>query len=124
MKKTMITIVSLLLLSGACWSDDMETNASEAKYYDNAKVVRIKSVEGEGFVQRSYDEGDEEATADLPLFEKDTVGTTDGRLAVYLGRLNYLRLDADTVVVLEKIPQLRQHRPDGAPGAGEHLPRH
>jgi hypothetical protein len=108
MKKTLLTIVSLLLLSGACWSDDTETNANEAKYYDNAKVVRIKSVEGEGFVKRSYEEGDEEATADLPLFEKDTVGTTDGRLAVYLGRLNYLRLDADSVVVLEKVPQLRR----------------
>ena len=108
MKKTLITIVSLLLLSGVCWSDDLETNASEAKYYDNAKVVRIKSVEGEGFVRRSYEEGDEEATADLPLFEKDTIGTTDGRLAVYLGRLNYLRLDADSVVVLEKVPQLRR----------------
>ena len=70
--------------------------------------MRIKSVEGEGFVQRSYEEGDEEATADLPLFEKDTVGTTDGRLAVYLGRLNYLRLDADSLVVLEKVPQLRR----------------
>ena len=108
MKKTLITFVSLLLLSGACWAADMETNANEAKYYDNAKVVRIKSVEGEGFVQRSYDEGNEEATANLPLFEKDTVGTTDGRLAVYLGRLNYLRLNADTVVVLEKVPQLRK----------------
>ena len=108
MKKTLITFVSLLLLSGACWAADMETNANEAKYCDNAKVVRIKSVEGEGFVQRSYDEGNEEATANLPLFEKDTVGTTAGRLAVYLGRLNYLRLNADTVVVLEKVPQLRK----------------
>ncbi len=108
MKKTLITFVSLLLLSGACWSDDMEANANTAKYYDNAKVVRIKSVEGEGFVQRSYDEGNEEATANLPLFEKDTVGTTDGRLAVYLGRLNYLRLDTDSVVLLEKVPQLRK----------------
>jgi len=108
MKKTLIPFVSLLLLAGACWSADMETNANEAKYYDNAKVVRIKSVEGEGFVQRSYDEGNEEATANLPLFEKDTVGTTDGRLAVYLGRLNFLRLNADTVVVLEKVPQLRK----------------
>ncbi len=108
MKKTLITFVSLLLLSGACWSADMEANANEAKYYDNAKVVRIKSVEGEGFVQRSYDEGNEEATANLPLFEKDTVGTTEGRLAIYLGRLNYLRLNADTVVVLEKVPPLRK----------------
>ncbi|MBN2346609.1 MAG: hypothetical protein JXO51_09500 [Candidatus Aminicenantes bacterium] len=108
MKKTLIACLTLFLLSAWAWSDPTEENANEAKYYDNAKVVRIKSVEGEGFIQRSYDEGNEEATANLPLFEKDIVGTTDGRLAVYLGRLNYLRLDADTVVVLEKVPQLRQ----------------
>ena len=108
MKKTMIAIASLLLLSSVCWSQDMDANANEVKYYDNAKVVRIKNVEGEGFVQRSYDEGNEEATANLPVFEKDTVGTTEGRLAVYLGRMNYLRLAGDTVVVLEKIPQLRK----------------
>ncbi len=106
MKKTMIAIVSMLLLSGVCWSDTMEAN--EAKYYDNAKVVRIKNVDGEGFVQRSYEEGNEEATVNLPLFEKDTVGTTEGRLGIYLGRLNYLRLDADSIVMLEKIPQLRK----------------
>lgn len=108
MKKTLIIFASLLLLAVACWAEDVETNANEAKYYDNAKVVRVKSVEGEGFVRRSYDEGMEEATVNLPLFEKDVVGTTDGRLAVYLGRLNYLRLDADTVVVLEKVPALRR----------------
>lgn len=106
MKKTMIALVSMLLLSGVCWSDTFE--ASEAKYYDNAKVVRIKNVDGEGFVQRSYEEGNEEATVNLPLFEKDTVGTTEGRLGIYLGRLNYLRLDAGSIVILERIPQLRK----------------
>ena len=89
-------------------ADDTENTASEAKYYDNAKVIRIKNVEGEGFVQRSYDEGYEEATPNLPLFEKDTVGTTAGRLGIYLGRLNYLRLDSDTMVELLNIPQLRK----------------
>ena len=108
MKKTMIAIACLLLLAGACWSQDSETNGNEVKYYDNAKVVRIKNVDGEGFVQRSYEEGNEEATANLPLFEKDTVGTTEGRLGIYLGRLNYLRLDSDSTVVLEKIPELRK----------------
>ncbi|HEX7502843.1 MAG TPA: FecR domain-containing protein, partial [Acidobacteriota bacterium] len=108
MKKTIIIIASLLLLASICWTADMDVNANDVKYYDNAKVVRIKNVEGEGFVQRSYDEGNEEATANLPLFEKDTVGTTEGQLAVYLGRMNYLRLGADSTVVLEKIPQLRK----------------
>ena len=98
MKKIMIAIVSILLLAGVLLADDTENTAGEAKYYDNAKVIRIKNVEGEGFVQRSYEGGNEEATPNLPLFEKDTVGTTSGRLGIYLGRLNYLRLDSDTIV--------------------------
>jgi hypothetical protein len=108
MKKTMIAIASLLLAAGVLVADSTENSPSEAKYYDNAKVIRIKNVEGEGFVQRSYDEGNEEATPNLPLFEKDTVGTTAGRLGIYLGRLNYMRLDSDTQVQLLGIPQLRK----------------
>jgi hypothetical protein len=108
MKKITVAIACLMVLAGVSWADDMENAGNEAKYYDNAKVVRIKNIEGEGFVQRSYDEGDEEATPNLPLFEKDTVGTTAGRLGIYLGRLNYLRLDADTTVQLLGVPQLRR----------------
>jgi len=108
MKKIMVAIASLMLLAGVSWADNMENTDNEAKYYDNAKVVRIKNIEGEGFVQRSYDEGYEEATPNLPLFEKDTVGTTAGRLGIYLGRLNYLRLDSDTTVQLLGVPQLRR----------------
>ena len=42
------------------------------------------------------------------VFEKDTVGTTEGRLEIYLGRLNYLRLDHDTKVEFETVPPLRK----------------
>jgi hypothetical protein len=107
MKKIMVVILSMLL-GGVLLAEETENAASEAKYYDNAKVIRIKNVEGEGFVQRSYEEGYEEATPNLPLFEKDTVGTTAGRLGIYLGRLNYLRLDSETIVELLNIPQLRK----------------
>ncbi|MCX6558034.1 MAG: hypothetical protein NTW95_11520 [Candidatus Aminicenantes bacterium] len=108
MKKIIVAIACLMILAGISWADDVENAGNEAKYYDNAKVVRIKNIEGEGFVQRSYDEGSEEATPNLPVFEKDTVGTTAGRLGIYLGRLNYLRLDTDTTVQLLGVPQLRR----------------
>lgn len=84
-----------------------EDEVFRTKYYENAKVVRVKYVDGEAFVDRSYDEGQEEATVNLPLFEKDMVETTDGRMEIYLGRLNYLRLDYDTRIDLEKLPALR-----------------
>lgn len=107
MKRFIILILSLLILSLFTYSDYSNQQTSEAKYYDKAKVLRVKYTQGETFVKRSYDEGIEEATINLPIFEKDTIGTTDGRLEIYLGRLNYLRLDYDTNLTTEKAPELR-----------------
>ena len=108
MKTRFFVSLSILFTATLLFAGIDEQKPTDPKYYDNAKVVRIKYVEGEGFVQRSYDEGNEEATINLPVFENDSVGTTSGRLEVYLGRLNYLRLDDDTLVQLSKIPQLRK----------------
>ena len=108
MKARFFVSISILFTAALLFAGTDEQKPIDPKYYDNAKVVRIKYVEGEGFVQRSYDEGNEEATVNLPVFENDSVGTTSGRLEVYLGRLNYLRLDYDTLVQLSKIPQLRK----------------
>jgi len=90
------------------FSDYSDQENFQAKYYDNAKVLRVKYTQGEAFVQRSYDDGFEEAAVNLPIFEKDRVGTTEGRVEVYLGRLNYLRLDYDTEVEFDRIPELRK----------------
>ncbi len=106
MKQTLLAMFVVLALAGLLFSSADDPRQGEAKYYDNAKVVRVKFVEGEGFIQRSYDEGNEEAVANLPLFENDSAGTTNGRIELYLGRLNYLRLDNDTLVKLTKAPQL------------------
>jgi hypothetical protein len=108
MKKRLILMFSLVLLSAFAFSDDSDPGTFEAKSYDDAKVLRVKYTQGEAFITRSYDEGFEEAALNLPIFEKDTAGTTDGRLEVYLGRLNYLRLDYDTEVTFDKVPELRK----------------
>ncbi len=110
MKHTIVFLSIMLILAlflPAQYSAGAEEETFKARYYENAKVVRVKYVDGEAFVDRSYDEGQEEATTNLPLFEKDEVETTDGRMEIYLGRLNYLRLDYDTRVELEKLPALR-----------------
>ncbi len=88
--------------------DNIDNNDQTAKYYDNAKVVRVKFVRGESFVNRSYNEGVEEATVNLSIFEGDSAGTTDGRMEIYLGKLNYLRLDSDTEVKFVNVPELRR----------------
>jgi hypothetical protein len=111
MKKTIILIISLVLLAPLAFTYDYGNDPDpgvEPKYYDDAKVLRVKHIQGEAYVKRSYDEGFEEAAINLPIFEKDTAGTTDGRLEVYMGRLNYLRLDYDTEVVFDKVPALRK----------------
>ncbi len=111
MKKLVTILCSLVLLTvfvHAGYTDDVEPEKFEAKYYDNAKVVRVKYTKGETYIKRSYDEGVEEATVNLPVFENDIAGTTDGHLELYLGKLNYLRLDYDTEVSLEKAPVLRK----------------
>jgi len=99
----MILALTILLPAQSPGGDE----TFRAKYYENAKVVRVKYVDGEAFVDRSYDEGNEEATINLPLFEKDMVETTDGRMEIYLGSLNYLRMDYDTLIGLEELPALR-----------------
>jgi hypothetical protein len=111
MKKTLILIISLVLLAPLAFTYDYDNDPDpgvEAKYYDDAKVLRVKYTQGEAFVKRSYDDGFEEAAINLPIFEKDSAGTTDGRLEVYMGRLNYLRFDYDTEVVFDKVPALQK----------------
>jgi uncharacterized membrane protein YgcG len=110
MKKLLMIVFSVAMLSGFIFSEYYPAEDSEkfeAKYYDNARVVRVKHTQGEAYIQRSYEEGIEEATANLPVFENDTAGTTDGRLELYLGKLNYIRLDYDTEVKFDTVPELR-----------------
>ena len=83
MKKIIAFFICLIFLNLFVFADTQNPTKYEAKYYDNAKVVRVKYSTGEAFVQRSYDEGLEEATVNLPLFEKDKVGNTDGRIELY-----------------------------------------
>jgi hypothetical protein len=111
MKKIITLIISLVLLAPIAFTYDYDNDPDpgvEPKYYDDAKVMRVKHTQGEAYVKRSYDDGFEEAAVNLPIFEKDTAGTTDGRMEVYMGRLNYLRLDYDTEVVFDKVPALRK----------------
>ncbi|MCP4221142.1 MAG: DUF3300 domain-containing protein [bacterium] len=108
MKHIFIIILSLFLLNTFGFSQMSEDEKFEAKHYDNAKVVRVKFAQGEAFIQRSFEEGLEEASINLPVFEKDLVGTTEGRLELYLGRLNYVRMDYDTEMNFEQVPELRR----------------
>ncbi len=105
--KNLSVFILILLVGTFVFSQEIVENDTP-KYYENAKVIRIKYKSGETYIKRDYNEGLEEASLNLPVFENDIVGTTAGRTELYLGRLNYLRLDQDTEVSLEKIPMLRK----------------
>ena len=76
MKKILLIALSILILNTFGFSLETEPEEFQAQYYDNAKLLRVKFVEGEAFVRRSYDDAYEEASINLPIFEKDSAGTT------------------------------------------------
>lgn len=78
--------------------------------YDNARLVRVNYGTGEAYVIRSFEQGWEEAVPNLPVFDRDIVGTTDGRLEIYLGRMNFLRIDYDGEIIIEEAPRLGRTR--------------
>ncbi len=108
MKKLLILSVIAVLMAVPISADYPQPDQTVAKYYDNAKVVKVKYSKGDTYVTRSFDEGREEAGVNIPIFEKDIAGTNDGRLDIYLGRSNFLRLDYDTEVEFQKVPELRK----------------
>jgi len=108
MKKLLIFSIIAIFVSVSVFADYPQPEQTVAKYYDNAKVVKVKYSKGDTYVTRSFDEGREEAGVNIPIFEKDIAGTNDGRLDIYLGRSNFLRLDYDTEVEFQKVPQLRK----------------
>lgn len=107
MKKILLIMISTILLLGSGFAYE-NGNSSSARYYDDAKVVKVKYSRGDTYVNRSYDKGSEEAGVNIPIFEKDIAGTNNGRLDIYLGRSNFLRLDNDTEVEFHKLPKLRK----------------
>ncbi len=78
---------------------------SELKSYDDARLARINYVSGKAFVERSYEQGMEEAVENLPLFESDSLITDNGMVEIYLNRLNYLRIGRNSEVIFKKLPR-------------------
>ena len=110
MKIMVIITLLYLLFNPMVYSDYYPQDEYTARSYDDVQVVRINYSLGESYVDRSFEEGLEEAVVNLPVFNRDRVGTTDGRLELYLGRLNYLRLDYDSEILFYQAPRLGKTR--------------
>jgi len=73
-------------------------------YYANS-YARMSYVNGDVFIQRAGDMGYEEGTVNLPIVEKDQLGTQDGRAEVHFGNRNYLRIDRFTQLDFAALPK-------------------
>ncbi len=104
MKKIFISLIVILLIALNITANQYQ---KEPRSYNNAKIVRLLEVKGNGYVQRGYEEGREEARQNLPVFDNDTVATEDGMIELYFGRLNYLRMDSGSEIKIVNAPVLR-----------------
>lgn len=107
-KKTTTALLLGLSLTISAWSvgTPQEEDAS-VRTFGDAKVIRVHYAEGEAFVERQSEEGWEDLVENLPIFEGDYINTEEGRVELYLGRLNYLRIDRNSRLEISQAPILR-----------------
>lgn len=80
------------------------TSGEEATY-TNYSFARLSYVTGKTFIQRAADLGHEEGIVNMPISEGDRLTTTEGRVEIYLGKRNYLRLDHNTKIDFLNLPK-------------------
>ena len=97
MKK--LAIFSLVLVFSLSFLSAEETQ------YNNYSFARLSFITGNSYVQRASDLGFEESEVNMPISEGDRLGTTDGRVEVYFGKRNYIRLDNDTKIDFLNLPK-------------------
>jgi hypothetical protein len=76
----------------------------EIKYTDNS-FARLSFLDGKAYVQHAADLAYEDAQINMPIAAGDRIGTADGRLEIYLGLKNYLRLDGNSKLDFLDLPK-------------------
>jgi hypothetical protein len=97
MRKHAVIIVLLLFSLGPVLAQDIE--------YTNSSIARITYVKGNSYIQRSSDLAYEEGVVNMPVGEGDRIGTTEGRVEIYLRKGIYFRLDNDTKIDFTNLPK-------------------
>lgn len=82
-----------------------QAQSQETIAYTNESIARLSFLEGKAFLQRASDLGYEDAAVNMPVTEGDRLSAADGRVEVYLGHANYLRLDQNTKVDFLNLPK-------------------
>jgi hypothetical protein len=97
MRKISGILIAVLFLSATLL-------AEETKYTNNS-IARLSFLSGNAYLQRASDLGYEEAVVNMPISEGDRLGTTEGRVEVYLGKGNYIWLDNNTKIDFMSLPK-------------------
>lgn len=97
MKKMAVFFSALLIFLSPLSAEEQE--------YTNNSFARLSFLTGNAYIQRAADLGMEEAVVNIPITEGDRLGTTDGRVEIYLGNGNYIRLDKETKIDIMNLPK-------------------
>ena len=108
MKKPAIITIAIMLaaLMGAAQEGAKapDQKPGDVKYTDTS-FARLSFLEGKAYIQRASDLAYEDAVVNLPVATGDRLGTADGRLEIFLGRKNYVRLDQNTKLDFIALPK-------------------
>ena len=101
MKRILMIALIVAILAGFMAAQD---KVQPTKYANNS-FARVSYLSGGTFIQRSQDLAYEDAEVNAPIVEGDRIGTTDGRMEIYLGRRTYIRLDENTKIDFTSLPR-------------------
>jgi hypothetical protein len=105
-----LALITIILMAAALAGAAQEgartpdQKPADVKYTDNS-FARLSFLEGKAFVQRAADLAYEDAQINMPIAAGDRIGTADGRLEIYLGLKNYLRLDENSKLDFLALPK-------------------
>ncbi len=93
-----------ILLATAFLVPSLSAQEQETRYVNNS-FARLSHLTGAAFIQRAQDLGYEDAEINTPIAEGDRIGTTEGRMEIYLGKRLYVRLDQNSKIDFASLPR-------------------
>ncbi len=96
-------LIPALLILGFAFAG-AQTGEDEPQY-TNDSFARLSFIDGSAYVQKSTEDTYQVGIINMPIEEGDRLGTTDGRVELYLGRGAYFRLDNNTKVEIISLPK-------------------
>ncbi len=101
MKKYILILVTFFVLLFLAFS----LFGGEQPKYTNDSIARLSYLSGSAYIQKGPELAFEEAVVNMPIEAGDRIGTTDGRVEIFLSQKNYVRLDRNTKLDVVDLPR-------------------